>query len=62
VAIDDSHVSKLHARAYPHDGSWLLEDLGSTNGTTLDGQPVTGPVPLRPGARIGLGEIVLEFR
>jgi pSer/pThr/pTyr-binding forkhead associated (FHA) protein len=62
VAIDDAHVSKLHARVYPHDGSWLLEDLGSTNGTALDGRPVAGPTPLRAGSRVEIGDNVLEFR
>ena len=61
VAIDDAHISKVHARVYPHEGSWLLEDLGSTNGTELDGETVSGPTPLSAGARISIGEIVLEF-
>lgn len=61
VAIDDAHVSKLHARLTPVDGEWVLEDLGSTNGTELDGERVTGPTAIRPGGRITIGEIVLEL-
>lgn len=61
VPIDDAHVSKLHARVFVHEGSWLVEDLGSTNGTLLDGQPVTGPTPVGPGSRVKVGEVVLEL-
>lgn len=61
VALDDSHVSKLHARVFPHEGSWLVEDLGSTNGTVLDGEPISGPTPIAVGGRISIGEIVLEL-
>ncbi len=61
VSIDDAHVSKLHARLSPDGGEWMLEDLGSTNGTVLDGDPVSRPTPIRPGSRITIGEVVLEF-
>lgn len=61
VSIDDAHVSKLHARLWPSDGGWLLEDLGSTNGTQLDGTLLTAPAPLGVGSRITIGEIVLEL-
>ncbi len=61
VSIDDAHVSKLHARLSPHEGGWLLEDLGSTNGTLLNGSPVTAATPIAAGGRITIGEIVLEL-
>ena len=61
VSIDDAHVSKLHARLTPVDGEWVLEDLGSTNGTVLDGDRIDRPTPIRPGGRITIGEIVLEL-
>jgi pSer/pThr/pTyr-binding forkhead associated (FHA) protein len=61
VSIDDAHVSKLHARISPAAGGWVLEDLGSTNGTVLDGEPVDRPTPIRPGGRITIGELVLEL-
>ena len=61
VAIDDAHVSKLHARVYPQEGGWLVEDLGSTNGTSLNGTPITAPVPIMVGGQISIGEIVLEL-
>lgn len=61
VAIDDAHVSKLHARVYLHEGIWLVEDLGSTNGTELDGHLIDAPTPIEVGGRISIGEIVLEL-
>jgi len=59
VQIDDDRVSKLHARLFVHDGAWHLEDLGSTNGTQLDGEAVTGPTPIERGTRIQIAEIEL---
>lgn len=61
VSIDDAHVSKVHARLTPQDGEWVLEDLGSTNGTSLDGDRIGRPTPIRRGGRITIGEIVLEL-
>ena len=40
-----------------HDGAWYLEDLGSTNGTQLDGEAVVGPTRIKRGARIQITEI-----
>ena len=57
VQIDDVRVSKLHARLFFHDGAWYLEDLGSTNGTQLDGEAVVGPTRIKRGARIQITEI-----
>ena len=59
VQIDDVRVSKLHARLFFHDGAWYLEDLGSTNGTQLDGEAVVGPTRIKRGARIQITEIEL---
>ena len=57
VQIDDVRVSKLHARLFFDDGAWYLEDLGSTNGTQLDGEAVVGPTRIKRGARIQITEI-----
>ncbi len=57
VQIDDVRVSKLHARLFFHDGAWYLEDLGSTNGTQLDGEAVVCPTRIKRGARIQITEI-----
>lgn len=59
VQIDDVRVSKLHARLFLHEGVWYLEDLGSTNGTHLDGEPIVGPTRIRRGSRIQITEIEL---
>ena len=61
VAIDDARVSKLHARVYPGFDGWLVEDLGSTNGTALDGRLITAATPIAVGGRISIGGIVLEL-
>ncbi|MDE0702030.1 MAG: FHA domain-containing protein [Acidimicrobiaceae bacterium] len=59
VRIDDVRVSKLHARLFLHEGAWYLEDLGSTNGTQLDGEELVGPTRIKRGARIQITEIEL---
>lgn len=62
VALDDNFVSQVHARLFRRDDRWLVEDLGSTNGTWLNGDRVGGPRPLTTGDRIQVGGIVLELR
>lgn len=62
VVIADDFVSARHARVTPAPGGALLEDLGSTNGTVLDGVRVMGPTPLRAGSVIELGAVKLEVR
>ncbi len=44
------------------DGQWIVEDLGSTNGTYLDRQKVTQPTPVPAGVPIRIGKTVLELR
>lgn len=61
VRIDDPSVSATHARLVLTEGVWTLEDLGSTNGTTVDGIRVTEEVPLSPGATIELGVVAVSF-
>ncbi|MGF1432430.1 FHA domain-containing protein, partial [Kitasatospora sp. LaBMicrA B282] len=58
VPLDDPDVSRLHLSLHlAADGSVTVHDLGSTNGTTLDGRPLTeDPRPLPPGALLRLGE------
>lgn len=50
-----SKVSRLHAVIYRTRGSWWLGDLGSTNGTTVDGVPVSGATPLHLGSHVRIG-------
>ena len=52
ISFRDESISKRHARIYYEGGSWYLEDLGSSNGTYLDDQRVSGPVVLGQGANL----------
>jgi len=62
VAINDAEVSRKHSRMSFQGGKYVLEDLGSTNGTFVNGQRLSGPVVLKPGDVVSLGEqIVLMY-
>src|SRR5690349_12925535 len=58
IVINDPEVSRHHMRLTRGAGGFTVEDLGSTNGTFVNGQRLTGARPLRPGDMIGLGETV----
>jgi pSer/pThr/pTyr-binding forkhead associated (FHA) protein len=62
LVLADDYASTRHARLFPQDGQWLVEDLGSTNGTYLDRQKVTEPTPVPIGVPIRIGKTVLELR
>jgi hypothetical protein len=62
LVLNDDYASSRHARIFPQDGQWIVEDLGSTNGTYLDRQKVTRPMPVPPGVPIRIGKTVLELR
>ncbi|MFD5446921.1 FHA domain-containing protein FhaB/FipA [Streptomyces sp. NPDC003470] len=63
IVLDDDYASSRHARIYPdRDGQWIVEDLGSTNGTYLDRSRLTSPTPIGPGAPIRIGKTVIELR
>jgi pSer/pThr/pTyr-binding forkhead associated (FHA) protein len=62
IVLDDDYVSSRHARIYPRDGQWLVEDLGSTNGTYLERQKVNGPTPVKIGVPIRIGKTTVELR
>ena len=60
IVIGDDFVSGKHARIVPRGAdAGILEDLGSTNGTLMNGQPVTGPVVVSAGDTIEIGEVEL---
>lgn len=58
IVINDPEVSRHHLRFTRGGDGFTMEDLGSTNGTFINGQRMTGSRPLRPGDMIGLGETV----
>jgi pSer/pThr/pTyr-binding forkhead associated (FHA) protein len=62
IVLDDDYVSSRHARFFPKDGQWLVEDMGSTNGTYLDRTKVTGAMPVKIGMPIRIGKTVVELR
>ncbi|WP_433890926.1 FHA domain-containing protein FhaB/FipA [Streptomyces sp. CA-111067] len=63
IVLDDDYASSRHARIYPdRDGQWIVEDLGSTNGTYLDRNRLTTPTPVPLGAPIRIGKTVIELR
>jgi pSer/pThr/pTyr-binding forkhead associated (FHA) protein len=62
VRLSDTYVSSFHARIYSQNGSWYVEDLGSTNGTYLNQHRITAPAELRAGDRVRIGKTTLEFR
>jgi pSer/pThr/pTyr-binding forkhead associated (FHA) protein len=57
---DDTFASTVHARVYGRDGAIYVEDLGSTNGTYLNGMRLGSPAVLRPGDQLQVGNTVLE--
>src|SRR6202041_2219775 len=62
LVLNDDYASTYHARIFPQDGQWLVEDLGSTNGTYLDHQKVARPTPVPVGVPIRIGKTALELR
>src|SRR3954468_7755529 len=60
ITVRDKSVSKHHARLYAMDGEWWLEDLNSANGTFVDDQKISGPVPLGPGVAFTLSNYQFE--
>ena len=62
LVLEDDYASGRHARIYPQDGEWWVEDLGSTNGTFLGRDRLTTPTRLEAGATLRIGTTVLELR
>ncbi len=61
VVVDDANVSRRHAEIRPSGGSWIIVDLGSTNGVRVNGRRIDGPQSLRPGDTIELGSSRIAF-
>jgi pSer/pThr/pTyr-binding forkhead associated (FHA) protein len=62
LVLTDDYASSRHARLSPREGQWLVEDLGSTNGTYLDREKVTRPTLVPPGVPIRIGKTTIELR
>ena len=62
IKLDDRYSSQFHARLYPKNGAWYVEDLGSTNGTYLNRQKVQGSAEVQAGDQIRIGRTVLELK
>ncbi len=62
LIIDDDYASSRHARIYPSEGSWVVEDLGSTNGTWIDRTRITSPTVLPVGAPLRVGRTTLQIQ
>jgi FHA domain-containing protein len=61
IVLEDSFSSTRHARLIPQGDAIVLEDLGSTNGTYLNEEPLSGPQPLHDGDRIKIGGSEFTF-
>jgi hypothetical protein len=62
IVINDAEISRRHARLTFQGGKYVLEDLGSTNGTFVNGQRLAGPRVLKSGEVVSFGEqIVMIF-
>lgn len=61
LPVPSPEASRRHAEVSCRDGVWVVRDLGSTNGTQLNGATVAGEQVLRPGDRIGIGACTITF-
>jgi FHA domain len=62
IQLDDPFASSRHARIWKQGHVLVIEDLGSTNGTYLNDEPLNGPQPLHPGDRIRIGDSEFSYR
>ena len=61
IVIADNNISRVHARFRNDENGWTIEDLGSTNGTKVNGVLITEPTPLSHSQIIALGALQLHF-
>lgn len=61
IVLSDESVSSQHAKLTRREGIWILTDLGSTNGTLVDGERIEEDTPLAPGNFVRFGDVQLVF-
>jgi pSer/pThr/pTyr-binding forkhead associated (FHA) protein len=61
IVLPEESVSTQHAKLQRRDGVWVLQDLGSTNGTFVDGEKLSGETPVAPGSSIRFGDVSVVF-
>ncbi|MFT4148289.1 MAG: FHA domain-containing protein [Micrococcaceae bacterium] len=62
IVLDDDYASGRHARLFPQGSRWFVEDMGSTNGTLLNGLPLSKPTPVDLDTPIKIGQTSIELR
>ncbi len=62
LVVADNYVSNMHTRIYADAGSYWVEDMGSTNGTYVNGRQLSAPVEIGPGDEVRVGKATLELR
>jgi len=62
IVLDDDYASNQHAKLALVNGTWVVTDLGSTNGTWIDRQRIVAPTQLQVGHQLKVGRTVLELR
>lgn len=62
LVLDDDYASNRHSKVTLVNGTWVVSDLGSTNGTWVGGARIGGPTPLAVGQQLKVGRTVLELR
>ncbi|MBP1627223.1 MAG: family 3 adenylate cyclase [Holophagaceae bacterium] len=61
LKVNSNAVSRIHAKIFLHRGQACLQDMKSLNGTSLNGEPISGPTPIKPGDLILLGELPVRW-
>jgi pSer/pThr/pTyr-binding forkhead associated (FHA) protein len=61
LVIGDASVSTMHAKLQRREAIWILSDLGSTNGTFVEGEKLSGEVALTPGTTLRFGDVIALF-
>jgi len=62
LILEDDYASGRHARLFPQGSRWFLEDLGSTNGTFVQGNQLTRTMAIDPGTPVRIGKTVMELK